>query len=68
MLWRARTTGHDGGMRRGERDAFIAGHGVCGPPSPFRRLTTARADLAAYIDGWESKRPSTAAFPGADAI
>src|SRR5271166_4315401 len=52
--------GHDGGgMRRRELRYCHRGDYVCGSSSPFRRLTTAHKELATYIDGWESKRPST---------
>ncbi len=45
---------------------MMVGIGAASPPCtssrpswPFRRLTRAHEELATYIDGWESKRPST---------
>jgi hypothetical protein len=56
------------GIRRGEPDAFSAGHGVCGPPSPFRRPTKAHEELATYIRWVGVEAAVDGAFLGSDAI
>ena len=48
------------GIRGHELDTFIAGHGVRGCSSPFRRLTTAHEDFASYIHAPAVKRAASA--------
>ena len=40
------------GIWRREPDTFIAGYGVYGPSSPFRRLTNAHEEWPSYIHAY----------------
>lgn len=57
-----------GGIWGSESDTFIAGHGVFGPSSPFRRLTTAHEELASYFHAHAFQGASTASASASDAI
>ena len=51
-------------MRR--REPVLSSLGlVCGPSSPFRRLTTAHEELASYIHGCGAEAAVDGAFPRA---